>query len=86
VQCYIVSKFPAVSLGLIKFISGSIEESGHCTFKNTHVFDFLWGVADTLEIKMRRLRLFAHQHDWVVASDLGRTAVFTRRLNHFMPM
>lgn len=72
--------------GLIGFISRSLEKSGCCTFRDAHILDFLWGVTDNLETKIRRLRLFARQHEWVVTSRLGRTAVFTRNLNHLMPI
>ena len=81
-----MSKSPSVSLGLIEFISRSIEESGHCTIGDKKVLGLLWNITDTCEAKIRRLRLFARQHDWVVVSYLGHSAVFTPRLIYFMPL
>ena len=81
-----MSKFPSDSLRLIEFIGRSIEESGHCTIGDRKVLGLLSSITDTCEAKIRRLRLFARQHDWSVASHLGRTAVFKRRLNGLMPV
>jgi hypothetical protein len=72
--------------GLIGLISQSIEKSGRCTFRDMHLLDFPWGVTDDFETKIRRLRLFARQHQWMVTSHFGRTAVFTRGLNYLMPI
>jgi len=74
-----VSKFPSVSSGLIEFISRCIEENGQCSFRDTNVLGFLWGSRNSCEGKIRLLRLFARQHEWAVASNAGRSGVFTRR-------
>jgi len=70
---------PPKLLGLIEFISDSIEKSGQCTIRDRAILGLLIGETRSDEAKVRRLRLFAQQHDWVVASHLGHAAVFTRR-------
>jgi hypothetical protein len=74
-----VSKLPSDRFGLIEFISRSIEESGHCTIRDKRVLGLLWSITDTFEAKIHRLRPFARQNNWTVASHLGHAAVFTRR-------
>jgi len=76
----VVSNSPAVELGLVKLIDRDIEEHGHCTIRDKKVLGLLFGITDTCETKMRRLRLFACQHDWTVISRSGSIAVFTRNL------
>jgi len=81
-----VSKSPGLSSGLIELISRSIEEHGHCTIHDRKLLGLVCGTAQTVETKMRRLRLFACQHDWAVTSHLGHAAVFTRSLKYLAPV
>jgi len=77
VRNYVVIESPAVSPGLIEFVNRSIEVSGRCIICDKTVLAFLFGVFDTHETKMRRLRLFARQHGWALASRSEYKAVFT---------
>ncbi len=70
---------------VIDFISRSIEGHGHCTIRDKHVLTLLLGASRSSEARLRRLRLFACQHDWAVASHLGRTAVFTPLVKGLLP-
>ena len=76
----IMNTFPSAPTGLVEFISHSIEKSGHCTIRDGRILGLLMGSRKSDEGRLRRLRLFARQHDWVVASHFGHAAVFTHRL------
>jgi hypothetical protein len=72
-------------LGLVEFIRRSIDNNGHCTIRDNHVLTLLSGGTRNCESRIRRLRLFACQHDWTVTSHEGRTAVFTPLLKALLP-
>ncbi len=75
--CYGMSKVASEPVRLVEFISRSINEHGHCTIRDKSVLMMLSGGTRNCEANIRRLRLFACQHDWSVTSHMGRTAVFT---------